>query len=291
MEIRDFIRTYCNPVTCEDLIKTVNLFDDLDYDEYMEDITNVVEIEVNNSINNVPMLLYSIIVKHLYKLILSIGIELNRELIDIKISELNDILEFMADLKYSSAEDSCFILDTLEMNDDLLYGFSIVVNKYTNINTLKMYDYINKIDSTYIRELETVLLYIKNNDTENINNYDLVSVIKGLRVNQEQEIVGLRIMRDSFEDEYRLIHYLTNYSNDLYSKDTLEYTINILSIIILSSDYRFNIIEGYVNVVEDTIDSELIKSNIFKQIKELEPKIKDLYLKYNIKEVYDEQNI
>jgi len=288
MEIKDFIRVYCNPVTCDDLIKTINLFDDLDYDEYIEDIINIVEVEINNNINNVPLIIHNILVKHLYNIISTIGITLNKEMIDIKIPELNSLLEFMVDLKFSSIEDSCFILDTLEMNDDVLYGFSIIVNRYTGINILRLYDYIDKIDNTYIVDLETTLSYIKNNDTENISNYDLVSVIKELRINNEQEVTGLRIMRDSFEDEYKLIHYLTNYLKDLYNKDISIFTTNILSIIILSSDYRFNIIEGYVNIIEDTISDETIKSIIFKQIKELEPKIKDLYLKYNIKEVYDE---
>ncbi len=282
MEIREFIKTYCNPVTANDLIETIDLFEDIDYDEYIADINDIAEVELNNDINNVPMLIHNILLKHLINVLFEIGFVINQNMLNLRISELNDILEFLVDINFSSKEDSEFILNTLNINDDIICGFAIVLNKYTTINMTKLFDIIDDINSSYIKDLEDTLEDIINGDTDDINNYDLVSIIRELKVNVNQDIVALHILRDPYEEESTLMDYIRNYINKLYGNDYIETAINIVSLIILSSDYRFDIIKGYTDVVENIIEDENTKTNIYNHIKKLEPIVQALYIKYNI---------
>lgn len=282
MEIREFIKTYCNPVTANDLIETIDLFEDIDYDEYIADINDIAEVELNNDINNVPMLIHNILLKHLINVLFEIGFVINQNMLNLRISELNDILEFLVDINFSSKEDSEFILNTLNINDDIICGFAIVLNKYTAINMTKLFDIIDDINSSYIKDLEDTLEDIINGDTDDINNYDLVSIIRELKVNVNQDIVALHILRDPYEEESTLMDYIRNYINKLYGNDYIETAINIVSLIILSSDYRFDIIKGYTDVVENIIEDENTKTNIYNHIKKLEPIVQALYTKYNI---------
>lgn len=282
MELREFIKIYCNPVTSNDLITTINLFDDIDYDEYTSDISDIVEVEINNDINNVPMLIHNTLIKHLYEILFEIGFTINKDVLNVQISELNDILEFLVDINFSSKEDSEYIINTLNTHDDILYAFSIILNKYLNINITKIYEIIDNINSSYIKDLEDTLTLIINGDTDEINNYDLVSVIKELKVNVDQEIIGLRILRSPYEEESTLLSYIRNYINDIYGRDYIETSINIISLIILSSDYRFDINKGYVDIVENIIEDENLKTNINNHIKKLLPTIDKLYIKYNV---------
>ncbi len=282
MELREFIKIYCNPVTSNDLITTINLFDDIDYDEYTSDISDIVEVELNNDINNVPMLIHNTLIKHLYEILFEIGFTINKDVLNIQISELNDILEFLVDINFSSKEDSEYIINTLNTHDDIIYAFSIILNKYLNINITKIYEIIDNINSSYIKDLEDTLTLIINGDTDEINKYDLVSVIKELNVNVNQEIIGLRIVRDPYEEESDLLSYVRNYIGDIYGRDYIETSINIVSLIILSYDYRFDIIKGYVDVVENIIEDENLKTNINNHIKKLLPTIDKLYIKYNV---------
>ncbi len=282
MEIREFIKTYCNPVTANDLIETIDLFEDIDYDEYIADINDIAEVELNNDINNVPMLIHNILLKHLINVLFEIGFVINQNMLNLRISELNDILEFLVDINFSSKEDSEFILNTLNINDDIICGFAIVLNKYTTINMTKLFDIIDDINSSYIKDLEDTLEDIINGDTDDINNYDLVSIIRELKVNVNQDIVALHILRDPYEEESTLMDYIRNYINKLYGSDYIETAINIVSLIILSSDYRFDIIKGYTDVVENIIEDENTKTNIYNHIKKLEPIVQALYTKYNI---------
>lgn len=282
MEIREFIKMYCNPETSNDLITTINLFDDIDYDEYMSDISDIVEVEINNDINNVPMLIHNTLIKHLYGILFEIGFTINKDVLNLQISELNDMLEFLVDINFSSKEDSEFIINTLNIHDDIVYAFSIIFNKYININVTKVYEIIDNINSSYVKDLEDTLNLIINGDTEEINNYDLVSVIKELKVNVGQEIIGLRILRSPYEEESTLLSYIRNYINDIYGKDYIETSINIISLIILSYDYRFDIIKGYVDIVENIIEDENLKTNINNHIKKLLPVIDKLYTRYNV---------
>ena len=203
-------------------------------------------------------------------------------MLNLRISELNDILEFLVDINFSSKEDSEFILNTLNINDDIICGFAIVLNKYTTINMTKLFDIIDDINSSYIKDLEDTLEDIINGDTDDINNYDLVSIIRELKVNVNQDIVALHILRDPYEEESTLMDYIRNYINKLYGSDYIETAINIVSLIILSSDYRFDIIKGYTDVVENIIEDENTKTNIYNHIKKLEPIVEALYTKYNI---------
>ena len=282
MEIREFIKTYCNPVTANDLIETIDLFEDIDYDEYIADINDIAEVELNNDINNVPMLIHNILLKHLINVLFEIGFVINQNMLNLRISELNDILEFLVDINFSSKEDSEFILNTLNINDDIICGFAIILNKYTTINMTKLFDIIDDINSSYIKDLEDTLEDIINGDTDDINNYDLVSIIRELKVNVNQDIVALHILRDPYEEESTLMDYIRNYINKLYGNDYIETAINIVSLIILSSDYRFDIIKGYIDVVENIIEDENTKTNIYNHIKKLEPIVQALYTKYNI---------
>ena len=282
MEIREFIKTYCNPVTANDLIETIDLFEDIDYDEYIADINDIAEVELNNDINNVPMLIHNILLKHLINVLFEIGFVINQNMLNLRISELNDILEFLVDINFSSKEDSEFILNTLNINDDIICGFAIVLNKYTTINMTKLFDIIDDINSSYIKDLEDTLEDIINGDTDDINNYDLVSIVRELKVNVNQDIVALHILRDPYEEESTLMDYIRNYINKLYGNDYIETAINIVSLIILSSDYRFDIIKGYIDVVENIIEDENTKTNIYNHIKKLEPIVQALYTKYNI---------
>ena len=81
MELKEFIKTYCNPVTSDDLIKTVNIFEDIEYEDYIEDINDIVQIEINNDIHNVPMLINNILLKHIYIILFEIGVTINKDLL------------------------------------------------------------------------------------------------------------------------------------------------------------------------------------------------------------------
>lgn len=286
MEIKNVINEYCNPVTSNDLIKIIDMFDDIEYDEYMPDIHNIVEVEINNDINNIGMLIHNIVVKHSYDLLLEIGFTINKDVPNLTVSELKDILYFIIDLKFISKDNAEFIYHTIETYDDVIDAFSRIFEKYINMQYARAYDIFDKIDYSFVKDLEGTLHKIMSDDTYDIPNYDIANVIRELKLNDEHEILGLRLIRNEFEDCNLLVDYIKNNINDIKS-DTYEKTaINILSLIILSVDGRLDIKNVYVNNFEDMFEDEYFKANIYTYIKNIEPKIYDLYTKYKVKDLY-----
>lgn len=284
MDLVQVIKDNCNPVNINDLIKIVNIFEDLNYDKYMDDMYNSVEEAMENDSNNVGRFVSNILMNHAQEVLLELGITMSNEIEDLTIHEVFQILNFQMLIEYSDTEKAKLILSTIDAYEDMLESYSFIISQFTNLTYTRVYNVIDNVSLLYINKLTEIMSKITDEESDDSINYLLVNVIKEIRPLATSELIGLRLIRNDFDSDAKLVQYLS-IAQDRIDNGVMEETAaNFMSLLILGSDSRFNRLEYFVNMCEDLIDDEAFKASVYNRIKTLDSKVEGLYFSYGIKE-------
>lgn len=281
MDLEVIIREHSNPVIVNDLVNIINIFEDLDYDEHMVTVYDKIEEALENDSVNVGIFIHSLIIKSVYDILGYFSLKFNLDT-DITINELYQILKFHLLIENIDRETAIYIVDTLEVEEDMNLSFATIVSKYTTIPSTRLYTLIDEVSLAYVNTLNKLCNDIIERTEEAGDDivHNLIRVIKELNTDN-YELAGLRYLRSEFASDKNIVMYVQVTSKFLIGTTPKHTALNFISLLILSTS-RHNLVETYREYCEDMLDDENYKMSVYKEFNKILPNIDSLYIKHGI---------
>jgi len=272
---------YCNPNNHADIFRIMSAFEYLDYERYTSDIHNLLS-EVSAGLHdNVSFLLRGLIMKHANLVLSEMELYVDPELINIK--EMSLILDHLVDLPNTDYAIANEMLDLMEIVNDNEEFLSKCISDKTGITYVRVYELLLDVKQSFIRNYTRVLTDIVSSvspdDEEEtevlIKRSRLKSIINktlhmlNAKTDKDHHLLGLNIINDEFTIDNDISLFIKVYNDNVHKSDPFNMALDYISIMLLCSNSRHDMLDIYVNDIEDLIDDEYTKTILHKHIKEV----------------------
>jgi len=291
--IKEEIYDNCHPVSHADIFRILSAFEILEYDVIINKLYDVINLPIDGRPDNYSFLLIKTITNSAFDVLDEMGLILDRE--KTKLSEISSIIMSMATIDEVDYSVAVNLVDSYENVDDQFEVMSDVISSVNDIGKYRVYDIIDDIRPMFSKNIKEVLDKIVNaiDDSDDITQSIVDSrkanvMIKLLRFidkdTKDHKILGLVISVDGMILDIELSKLMEAYFDSI-SHDPREAAFDIISLILISKDQRFNMLDAYIEIVEDVMENENDKAVVYNVIKSkvesIYSKLKDLD-KYNV---------
>jgi len=291
--IKEEIYDNCHPVSHADIFRILSAFEILEYDVITNRLYDIVNLPMDGRPDNYSFLLIKTITNSAFDVLDEMGLILDRE--KTKLNEISSILMSMATIMEIDYSIAVNLVSSYENVDDQFEVMSDVISSITDIGKYRVFDIIDEVRPMFSKKVKEVLDTIVNtiDESEDITQSIIDSrkanvMIKLLRFidkdTKDHKILGLVISVDGMILDIELSKLMEAYFDNI-SHDPREAAFDIISLILISKDQRFNMLDAYIEIVEDIIENENDKAIVYNIVKSkvesIYSKLKDLD-KYNV---------